>query len=237
MHAHLELAPCVEEKDIGLLEFLKKWDLDYKIALNKIPLFNLQLENNWSREQKIRFVKIFYHIRGHFSNFLWYLGNHAPSHREKLIILQNIAEEFGNEGQSHEQLYFDFAASLGVDLKEEICTEDNYLPFAREFNSCHLNWLNTHDWECCLAAFSAYERLDNMDYAALLELVVTLGVPKKGQVFFWVHNQATHFDQLSDDVIKIWNISNEKIMQGFNFISQLQLQMWKTFSTNIIDYD
>ncbi len=148
---------------IALENFLSEWDKQYQSKASVLPLFNSDLSNQWSKAQQIKFVYLFYHARGHFNEFLWLLGNNAPNKPYKGIVLENFNEEFGGDGRSHEALYFEFGKALGVDLMEERLNEQHYLPFLREFNHAHLDWLTRHAWHHQWAAFSAYERLDNVD--------------------------------------------------------------------------
>ena len=148
--------------------FVEDWVNTYKKQLQKIRLFQPLHPSTLSKQQKTYFVKAFYHIRGHFHDFLWFMGNHAPSKEMKSIVLNNIAEEFGGHCYSHEQLYAVFASKLDVDIVEEIINCDTYEPYILEFNKGHLRWLNSHNWPGCLSAFAAYECLDNIDYPYLI---------------------------------------------------------------------
>ena len=76
-------------------DFITNWDLVYEGEIKHIKLFNEQYNRTLTEQQKAYFVKAFYHIRGHFHDFLWFMGNHAPSLPVKEIITNNIAEEFG----------------------------------------------------------------------------------------------------------------------------------------------
>jgi hypothetical protein len=58
--------------------FLHEWDKDYKLQTVRIDLFKREKVKQWSKAQRQYFIKIFYHSRGHFNNFLWHLGNYAP---------------------------------------------------------------------------------------------------------------------------------------------------------------
>lgn len=232
----LETVEITEAYVAELNHFLTTWDNAYKNELEKIDLFKIDLTKYWSKQQKQLFTKIFYHIRGHFHDFLWHMGNHAPSTQAKQMILQNIAEEFGIKGRSHEQLYFDFSACLGVDLNEEISSEKHYLPFARDFNKGHLEWLRTHSWEDNLIVFSAYERLDNIDYIGLYNLAKSFRLTKKELTFFSVHKYVEHFDSTLDYLYNIWLKDPIKIRNGFDFIARHQINMWKKLSDEIYNY-
>lgn len=219
-----------------LQKFLEDWDRQYKTAQSKVALFDPSLTSKWTDAQKIYFAKVFYHVRGHFHDFLWYMGNHAPDSEAKKMIMSNIAEEFSYSGYSHEQLYLHFANSLGADVNDEYIHEDHYLPFVREFNKGHLTWLAKHEWPYRVAAFSAYERLDNIDYIKLLELAKSLGVSRKGLVFFNVHTIVEHFETTLDELINIWNNNKRIIEESFNFIFEHQITMWENLSNAIFKY-
>lgn len=221
------------EANIQFENFLNDWDDNYKNNINKINLFNENLTRSFPQQKKAYFVKAFYHIRGHFHDFLWYMGNHAPTSTVKKIILSNIGEEFGGNYGSHESLYYDFAESLSVDIKKEIAEETTYENYIAEFNKGHLKWLYNHDWIGCLAAFSAYEHLDNVDYPALSILAKNLGTSNKGLIFFKVHEKVKHFEPLNDFLLEAWQESPEKVKEGFDFIGSHQLGMWQNLSDRI----
>jgi hypothetical protein len=219
--------------DETLNSFLMEWDRDYKSRTENIELFNLGLTQNWTKDQKIYFAKVFYHARGHFHDFLWFIGNHATSKTVKDIVLKNIAEEMNGSARSHEQLYVDFAKCVGADLVSEFIEEETYLDSIKEFNKGHLYWLNSHDDESRFSAFSAYERLDNIDYKALLSLIMTLNLPPKAQLFFKVHARVQHFETTENELKKIWARNPKKIKEAFQFISRHQIKMWNDLSNSI----
>src|SRR5258708_5132895 len=99
--------------------FLQKWNEEYETKAKKITLFDKTLTSQWQDVQRKHFIKVFYHSRGHFSGFLFHLGNFAPNKILKNMILKNIEEEFSGDNPSHEQLYLDFASEEGVDLSNE----------------------------------------------------------------------------------------------------------------------
>lgn len=216
-----------------LSSYLQEWDAKNRETHRSIPLFDPEQTRNWSSEQKIFFVKLFYHARGHFHDFLWYMGNFAPDHKQRQKVLANIAEEFGS-AKSHEQLYFEFAKAIGADLSQEIVEEVNYLPFIRQFNKGHLNYIHTHDWDGRLCAFAAYERLDNVDYEDLYVLAKTICSDESALVFFKVHALVRHFDMADQgDLQRIWEISPEKLKSAFEFIADHQTRMWRELSSAI----
>src|SRR3989344_3782020 len=157
------------------------------------------------------------------------MANHAPDAKAKRVILDNIEEEFGSNRKSHEQLYFDFANSFGVDLIDEVVNQTSYVPFAREFNRKHLEYLANSDWDGKVIAFAAYERLDNVDYADLLSLAKNIGATKEALTFFTVHAQVQHYEMARDkfSLENLWVKEAEKVKEGFNFIAAHQNQMWK----------
>lgn len=169
---------------------------------------------------------------------MWYLGNTAPDEQSKQAILDNIREEFGGRGKSHERLYADFTQSLGVDLTDEVLHERTYLPFARAFNKEHLIWLHNHDWDSRTAAFSAYERLDNVDYEDLFTLAKNLGVPHTALRFFEVHKHVTHYEMASSsfDLGGLWGRNSEKVMEAYQFIGDHQNKMWSQLSDEVLGH-
>lgn len=216
-----------------LQQFLQSWDHNYKSRVKSIDLFDTDITAKYSDSQKEIFARTFYHIRGHFHKFLWLLGNQAPSQQAKQQILHNIEEEFGGDHPSHERLYFDFSDSLGFDITDEFITEAHHLPFIKEFNLKHLEWLNDTDWPGMWSAFSAYERLDNIDYSNLFKLASSIGAKGAGLTFFIVHNSADHFDRTYCTLKDIWNSEKNKVKDAFNFIANHQVAMWELLSKAI----
>lgn len=215
--------------------FLRDWDIAYETAISEIPLFDPTLTASFSSEKKQYFVRAFYHIRGHFHDFLWYMGNHAPDVETKQIILGNIQEEFGGRYGSHETLYYDFAKSMGVDIKKEATEQETNEQYIIQFNKGHLNWLYSHSWEGCLAAFSAYEHLDNVDYKSLSLLAASLGTPREGLIFFKVHEKVEHFQPLKKALLKAWSDAQDDVKAGFDFIASHQLVMWRKLSDKLFN--
>lgn len=222
-------------KQNSLEEFVESIDLIYKEKLQKIVLFDPQKSSLLSLEQKQLFCKVFYHLRGHFHDFLWVMGNFLPNEQLKKIVLTNISEEFGMRC-SHEQLYVRFAEALGVDIIDEIKQEKYYLDFAKAFNHGHIRWLLDHDWEHKMSAFSAYERLDNVDYPYLFNLAKTFKLTEYDLSFFRVHTVVQHFENTAEQIGNIWKSNKEKVMLGFHFIYNHQLQMWSTLSDTLFKH-
>jgi len=220
---------------VDLDEFIVLWDKEYLDKLKKIPLFQTDLTSQWNESQKASFAKIFYHLRGHFHDFLWYVGNHAEDKETKDVILKNIAEELNGSARSHEQLYMDFSASLGVDNSKAFLDSTNYLPFAKEFNHSHMKWLHENSADHRFCALSAYERLDNTDYMHLLELVKSLNVDRKGQIFFKIHSVVEHFAPTYEKLKDIWHNSENIVKDSFTFIGYTQLNMWNNLSEVIFN--
>ena len=176
----------------------------------------------------------FFHARGHFHDFLWYVGNHATDKETKDIVLKNIAEELNGAAMSHEQMYFEFAKSVGADVSEEFISEETYLQFVKQFNHGHMRWLHLHDSDERFGAFAAYERLDNVDYAKLLQLVKELNVSNKVKVFFKVRSLVEHFSPTKVKLQGIWDVSSNKVKESFEFIGKHQINMWKMLSNEIM---
>jgi len=222
-------------KQNSLEDFVENLDLMYIMRLKRIALFDTQKASLLSLDQKQLFCKVFYHLRGHFHDFLWIMGNFLPNEELKQIVLSNISEEFGMRC-SHEQLYVRFAEALDVDIIKEIKEEQHYLEFAKAFNRKHKNWLLNHDWEYKMSAFSAYERLDNVDYPYLFNIAKSFGLSDYDLSFFRVHTVVRHFESTEEQIGKIWERSKEKVIPSFHFIYNHQLQMWSNLSDTILNY-
>jgi len=223
-----------------LTGFLKKWEDDYIEATSHNPLFNLTKVSALTHGQKKFFVRAFYHARGNFYKFLWFMGSLAPSKEFKDVILANIEEEFGGSRKSHEQLYIEFAASLDVDLSEEIMFGRTNLRFIDDFNQEHISWLFHNNWDSKWSAFSAYERLDNVDYKNLYRTVSGFGLPSKSMKFFEVHRAVKHYQRASSLLEEIWERDANIVRSGFYFIGRHQAKMWwnlavATFEPRIIN--
>ncbi len=220
----------------SLIQYLYEWDDIYKKSINDIPLFNKNVDLSWSKEKKQDFVKLLYHVRGHFSDFLWCIGNKAPNIKSKNIILYNYAEEFGGNFCSHEQLYFYFAEAMGISSPKDVIDKKYYKPFLKKFNQGHLDWLKTNAWNGCLGAYAAYERLDNLDYVNLLYVAEKMGASNKGLIFFKVHSKAEHFDSTIDLLAESWLEDEETVNASFQFIAEHQVNMWKKVSNELLSH-
>lgn len=213
--------------------FLLSWDKDYSLKVSKIPLFASNIE--LSREQQKKFVATFYHLRGHFYRFLWYLAGRAPNSKFKKIILANISEEFGGQLDSHEELYWNFASSVGIDIVKEVLNPKYNYQFTEEFNYAHLKFILEESWPAAWAAFAAYERLDNIDYLNLHKLAQSFGLTKDQLTFFEAHTRVTHFEKTSP-LLEILYLENPKeVEKGFEFISSHQIKMWQNLSDCILN--
>ena len=227
-----EVRKLKDEND-DLLTFLSGWQLKYQEALSGIELFDRSVKRTWLNEEKIHFVKMLYHVRGHFHDFLWHLGSHAPNEKIKNIVLSNIAEEFSEDGLSHEQLYLNFAKSVGCDLNQEIILGENYFPAIKRFNQGHIKWLLEHDWKQNFAAFSAYEKLDNIDYPYLIDIAKIFDTQAKDLAFFKVHIHVKHFEATFDLLCDIWRENTNTVIESFDFIAEHQIAMWQNFSNDM----
>lgn len=220
---------------MNLDDYLNQFDEEQTEAYGRIPLFKSPA---LTKVQQKYFAKVFYHLRAHFNDFVWYMANFAPDKVSKEVIMDNIQEEFGGSGKSHEALYFDFARALGVELADELLSQPNYLDFARDFNRGHRQFLAEHDWETRVAAFCAYERLDNIDYNFLKKLVSGFGLSDDALRFFTVHTGVEHYGAAKKGLglENIWQRNPEKVKEGFSFIGSHQAQMLRDLSDAVLDY-
>lgn len=222
---------------VSLKHFLQELDDNYRSKLSLLPIFDPEQTATWNKEQKKYFAAVFYHLRGHFINFMWYIANFSANEQTKKVVMNNIHEELGLGSQfSHERLYERFANECGVNIHDEIVTEEHYLPFAKEFNKTHLKWLSLHDYDERIAAFAAYERLDNLDYRCLVELAKSLRLSQQAMTFFNVHVHVHHFDSALELILPIWQNAPEKMTLSFDFIFSHQYRMWENLSATIFAY-
>jgi hypothetical protein len=217
----------------NLNDFITDWKDSYTDKISKIPMFDLDRAKACSLRVKQDFARVFYHARGHFQDFIWYIGNHANDSETKKVIIENIAEELNFSAKSHEQLYLDFAKSLDVDISDEFLEEKYYVPYVKDFNLGQIKWLHQHDADERFAALAAYEKLDNIDYNYLLNLADALGVSKEGKRFFKVHTLVEHFQPTVEKLESIYNTSPDKVIRAFEFIGNHQLELWKNLSKNV----
>lgn len=218
-----------------MMEFINQIDSEYHNKLHALDLFNPDLTKQWDADVKKQFAGQLYHIRGYFIHFMWYLANFNSNKTFKQIILDNIGEEVGiNEKLSHEQLYAQFAEDCGVDVQDEILHQTNYSDFARTYNHQHIEWLSAHSETAQIAAFAAYERLDNIDYVYLYRLGQSLNLPAKALLFFKIHTHVEHFGPVLPILETKWVEHAEEIKMGFEFIYSHQYNMWANFSNALI---
>ena len=151
----------------------------------------------------------------------------APNADFKKILVTAIGEELGGKNQSHEEYYFDFANELGVDIKKEILEKKFYIGSVKKFNHNFLEQVITQKYSVAWSVYSAYELLDNLDYAMLLKLVQGFGVTKSALRFFMIHAKVAHFEATESELQKIWQNDRQSVIQGFDFIMTNQLEMWQ----------
>ncbi len=208
-----------------LSQYISEWVNNHKEQSSKLRIFNPEFIQSFDPLQKQRFVLTFYHLRGSFYRFLWYIGSISPSKAYKDVILKNISEEFGHT-LSHEDWYLEFANDFGVDIKSEILKPKHNFDWVQGFNDSHLEYILKQDFELAWSAFGAYEKLDNADYDNLYNLAVNLGSSKKGLVFFDIHRNVEHYESIDPLLQIIWDKNPAIVQKGFEFIGDHQLKMW-----------
>lgn len=226
------LATDERQRATTLAEFLKEWDELIELDHSRIPLFDPEQTKNFTRQQQACFAETFCHARGHFHEVLWSLGVRAPDRKYKQVILDNIADEFGGDGPSHEHLYRRFADYVGADLTKQ----ETYLPFLQVYNRDLLGYLCNRDWDEAVGAFCAYERLDNAEYRDLERLAKSFGVnDEKVLMFFKVHRYVTHYDDGSRGLglQDLWDRNPGAVRSSFGFIRELQRVMWQNLSDTV----
>lgn len=198
--------------------------------MERIPLFDHERISTLNEQQSQLFAGVLYHIRGYLHDFIWHLINIAPNKHFKRLLIENIVEESGGDGLSHECLYGFFASELGIDIRTECYQKRYYYSFVREFNDGHLKWLATHNFAYGFSAYSAYECLDNVDYLMLVNAVKGFGVSKRALAFFELHSKVLHYETTASDLADIWERDPKAVISGYEFIFSHQLRVWRGFS-------
>jgi Iron-containing redox enzyme len=210
----------------SLQEFTNRATLDYQNKVKNLQLFQPEFAQNLTLEQKQKLILTFYHIRGHFYKFLWFMGSTAPNKEYKKVIMGNITEEFGSV-KSHEQWFFEFAKEFGVDCNSEILHETHNHDWVKEYNNGHIEYILSNNWDKTWSLFSMYEMLDNTDYSNLYYLASNIGSTKKGLVFFEIHRNASHYDNCNDLLQKVWDKNPDDVVEACNFVLDYQCKMWE----------
>ena len=219
----------------------------YNSKMSELRLFSRTNTLDWLQKQT--FAIVFYHIRGHFSELIWLLGNFAPSVEYKQILLQNIAEEFGGTGISHEQMYLNFVNSFISTIRIEIAYENlqklyedssattfNRCNIAKRFNTKHQDFLkSSSSWASKWALFCTYEYLDKVDYDFLLKMLKNRLSDVNGVdfTFFEVHARADHFHDTRQLLEKSWFHEPQEVKKGIDFTLNTQLTMWTQLSESV----
>ncbi|MEB3826155.1 iron-containing redox enzyme family protein [Phormidium sp. CCY1219] len=220
------------ELAVSLRQFVEPWYEKYAQSLNAMKLFTAH--EQLTKEQQIYFVQLVYHLyRLSSQEILWYLGNHAPNLTIKQSIIDNIREEMGGAGRSHEEMYHNFAVAVGIDIKSKYFMDDTYPSFVSGYKRGWIEWLqsgedqDTHSIACLL---SAWEKLDNVDFLALLRVAETFNVPQNALTFFKVHCEAKHFEIMEPVLLPLWEKNSQKVEEIFQFVSQYELKMRQQLS-------
>ena len=214
------------KRSTDLINYVDSIINSYSDKVKKLPFFAEDFANSLTLEQKKLFIKIFYHARGKFHDFLWYVGSNTQNAKVKKVVLQNISEEFNGSAASHEEMYMHFANQFDVDLSKEFFENKYYIKSIRDFNDNHISYLVNNDDNHRIAALSAYEKLDNIDYPFLLEFASQMGAKGKALIFFKVHALVEHFDATKEILESVWEKDAEAVKKSFEFITNNQLFLW-----------
>ena len=205
----------------------------YSDKVKKLPLFDDDFTRSLTLKQKKLFIKIFYHARGKFHDFLWYVGSNTQNAKVKKIVIQNISEEFNGSAASHEEMYMHFANYFNVDLTKEFSINKYYIKSVQDFNNNHIDYLVNHSDDYRIAAFSAYEKLDNVDYPFLLKFASNIGAQGRALIFFKVHAVVEHFESTRDVLENIWEKNSYAVKKSFEFITNNQIFLWNSLFNEI----
>ena len=221
------------QNSTDLSNYIDKTINSYSDQVRKLPLFADDFASCLTLKQKKLFIKIFYHARGKFHDFLWYVGSNTQNAKVKKIVIQNISEEFNGSAASHEEMYMHFANHFNVDLTKEFLINKYYIKSVRDFNNNHIDYLVNHNDDHRISAFSAYEKLDNVDYPFLLEFASKMGAKGKALIFFKVHAAVEHFESTKDVLENIWGRNSDAVKKSFEFITNNQMFLWNSLFNEI----
>jgi DNA-dependent RNA polymerase auxiliary subunit epsilon len=208
-----------------LSQYTNQWSVDYSQKLRRCQLFQPDFAKNLTLSQKQNFIKYFYHIRGNFYTFLWFIGSLAPNVEYRKVALANITEEFGIS-MSHEQWYIEFAAAHNVDLRAEIIEKKYNAEFIKTYNKGHIDYILNHNFDLVWSVFSAYEKLDNFDYPSLQTFATNIGTNGKALTFFRIHSSGNRYDSTSNLLQESWERDPKIVIQAFKFVANHQLMLW-----------
>jgi pyrroloquinoline quinone (PQQ) biosynthesis protein C len=230
------------QKENNLTTFIHQWKQNYQTKIDQIPLFKLQRVLSDIEIEK--FVRYFYHIRGHFNQLLFVFADTLPKEINGQSVRGSISENMEGELglkaglDTHNNYYYNFATSLGFgDLRitEEV-EEKSYLDWIKKYNTEHRRFCYANTYATSFGAMYAYEILDNIDYTILFNLV-TQNISECDKKFFEVHKYVGHDTMVEKDLDTILSADPEnwlEVQKGFDFIGHHQLQMWNNLNNEIL---
>ncbi len=233
----------------SLSSYVAKWVGGYRQKQQAIPLFNPTLTRGFSLEQKRLFFERLNELRRHFNALLGDLMAFAPSQAYKQALLSNLMEETGvsKDGTnmvSHDELYNISARAVGVEMIQSIHRGRTKTPYGKEFNEKFSAWIIEQlavygaekGWNRIWAAVEAYEKLDNVDYPAFLELAKSFGLTGEALVFFDIHVSVEHYEHGEKLLEDVWERDPDSVRAGFQFIEDIQLTALRALSDDISTY-
>lgn len=232
------------------LEFyVKKWVDDYRAKQQQISLFNPDLTAQFTLGQKRLFFERLEELRRHFNALLGELMAFAPTQVYKHALLANLKEETGvsddgREVRSHDELYNISARAVGVEMIHSIYAGRTRTPYGKRFNEEFSAWIieqlavygAERGWNRIWGAVEAYEKLDNVDYPALLELAKSFGLSGEALVFFEIHVCVEHYEHGEKLLEGIWEKDPDSVHAGFEFIERIQLTALQALSDDLSSY-
>jgi nucleoside-diphosphate-sugar epimerase len=211
-------------------QFIREWDQLYKDDIATIPLFDKKVTGAWSRQRQGYLAGVLYHVRCHFGEVLWEMGNVAPP-EFRPIIVANIKDELGVGQENHEHLYQRLANRVGCDLKFEKFDKKYYLPFLQFYNEAQMRAIHEFPWDEVLLGFGVGEHLDYMDYSNMQSIFQSFGVEGDDLAFFQTHLIADHFDgPLAKYVLDAWENNQPLVRDAFDRVRHFQIMMWRELS-------
>lgn len=231
-------------KAITAKEYLDGLQTTYIKEISNLKLFSRTWEFNWLDKQT--FTTEFYQIRAHLSEYIWLLGSIAPSVEYKEVLLQNFAQELGDEGNSRETLYISFCNSIIATIRSEDTYSNlatlyaksanekfGYGTIARAFHTSHHDFQHSSSsWASKWAVFCTLKYIDPIDNDLILK---TLKNKLKGETntdftYFEKTSKLESFATTQNLLEKLWLEDREEVKKGIHFSLNTQIAMWTQFS-------
>ncbi len=248
-------------KNLSFRSYLDNWCLDYQTRLNAVALF--QPTVCLSEWQQRRYAGAFQNFRGRFLETVVLPMYRAATDQALPLALKNtlirgldapLSDELGlstKDGRPYDQLYCEFAKSLGVDADAALWDDAQYLECIRLYNRSIRGEIVSsvgRGMRHAVGALTIYwllERLDEFDYQLQLEFCsrfspireLPQGARGLALKFFEVHASLldAHFDATPDVPDELWPQFENEIREASNLLLTIHHQMYVGLSAYVLE--